>query len=62
MLVTMGPIYPYLSQVILLIFVDRPFKQTKTEIPFANPEHILYMKSDKILDMYIVQKCKEVLK
>ena len=57
-MVTMGPsIHIYLSQVILLILVDRPFKQTKTEIPVANPEHILYMKSDKILDLQNAKKC-----
>ncbi len=38
----------YLSQVILLILVDRPFKHTKTKIPVANPEHILYMKSGNV--------------
>jgi hypothetical protein len=41
-------IHIYLSQVILLILVDRPFKKTKTEIPVANPKHILYMKSDNV--------------
>ena len=41
-------IHIYLSQVILLILVDRPFKQTKTKIPVANPEHILYMKSGNV--------------